>query len=48
MNTPHSKPNLPVALEQTAQAAIENAATIAALRARVPAGVRVLMVDNYD
>ena len=48
MNTPESKPNQPVALEQTAQAAIENEVTIAALRARVPPGVRVLMVDNYD
>ncbi len=48
MNTPHSKPNQPAALEQTAQAAIESEATITALRARVPPGVRVLMVDNYD
>ena len=48
MNPPNSKQNRPVALEQPAQAAIENEATIAALRARVPAGVRVLMVDNYD
>ena len=46
--TPNFKPNLPSDLAPSAQAAMESEATIAALRARVPAGVRVLMIDNYD
>lgn len=42
------KPNPPSDIVPPAQAAMESEATIAALRARVPPGVRVLMIDNYD
>ena len=41
------KPKAARARAQTSESAIDSAA-IDGLRARLPAGVRVLMIDNYD